>query len=330
MIRVGVAGWDYPDWAGIVYPSPLPRGFDRLSFLAGFFDAIEINVTFYRQIDPKTSASWVERVQSNRAFLFTAKLYQVLTHARTSSLSVGRRAEAARSRTRARSGAGAGDLPGQARIYLEGIRPLSESGRLRAVLMQFPHAFHDTTGNREHLALLVELLPGLPLVAEFRHRSWDNEGALSFLRSLGVGFCNIDQPELGSTLRPSEHVTSPVAYIRLHGRNARSWFGRERGESLPERPAGSARYDYFYSMAELQPWAERARRMSAGAEEVFIIANNHYRGKGPANAFMLKGALGAGRVRAPADLVAAYPDLQKVAEPVESRAVRRPRQGRLF
>jgi len=331
MIRVGVAGWDYPDWAGILYPSPLPKGFDRLSFLAGFFDAIEINVTFYRQIEPRTCASWVERIPSNLPFLFTAKLYQVLTHARTSSLSVGRGAEAARSRDQARSGdRAADDLQGEARAYLEGIRPLSESGRLRAVLMQFPHAFHDTTGNRAHLALLAEILPGLPLVAEFRHRSWDNEGALAFLKSLGVGFCNIDQPELGSTLRPSEHVTSPVAYIRLHGRNARSWFGRERGESLPERPAGSARYDYFYSMAELQPWVERARRMSAGAEEVFIIANNHYRGKGPANAFMLKSALGARPVRAPADLVAAYPDLREVAEPVESRAGRRPRQGRLF
>ena len=64
MIRVGVAGWDYPDWAGIVYPSPLPRGFDRLSYLAGLLDAVEINVTFYRPIDPKTSRSWVTRVPS--------------------------------------------------------------------------------------------------------------------------------------------------------------------------------------------------------------------------------------------------------------------------
>lgn len=329
MIRVGVAGWDYPDWAGIVYPSPLPKGFDRLSFLAGFFDVIEINVTFYRQIDPKTCASWVDRVPSNHPFLFTAKLYQVLTHARTSSIAVG--ADAARPRDPERAGGrAADDLALAARIYLEGIRPLSESGRLRAVLMQFPHAFHDTKGNREHLAVLVEILPGLPLVAEFRHRSWDNVGALGFLKSLGVGFCNIDQPALGSTLPPTEHVTSPTAYIRLHGRNARNWFGRKGGEAPPERRAGSARYDYFYSMAELQPWVERARRMSEGAEEVFIIANNHYRGKGPANAFMLKSALDARRVRAPADLVTAYPDLQKIAEPVESRAVRRPRQGRLF
>src|SRR5262245_51991694 len=145
MIRVGVAGWDYPDWAGIVYPSPLPRGFDRLSFLAGFFDAIEINVTFYRQIDPKTSASWVDRTPSDRPFLFTAKLHQVLTHARTSSVSVRRPAESARSRKPARSGErAADDLPGAARAYLEGIRPLSESRRLATVLMQFPHAFHDT------------------------------------------------------------------------------------------------------------------------------------------------------------------------------------------
>ena len=52
MIRVGVAGWDYPDWEGTVYPSPHPRSFDRLAYLASIFDVIEINATFYRQPDP--------------------------------------------------------------------------------------------------------------------------------------------------------------------------------------------------------------------------------------------------------------------------------------
>jgi uncharacterized protein YecE (DUF72 family) len=243
--------------------------------------------------------------------MFTAKLYQALTHARTSTGT---------------------DLWSSARTYLEGIGPLLDSGRLGAVLMQFPHAFHDEPGSRRHLALLAEMLPGLPLVAEFRHRSWDNEGATEFLKSLGVGFCSIDQPALGSTLPPTEHVTSRVAYIRLHGRNAANWFARRGRAAEPAtgREAGSARYDYYYSPAELQPWVDRARRMAERAEEVFIIANNHYRGKGPANTLMVKSALVSRRVRVPADLVAAYRDLKDVAEPVEVRAARRPRQGRLF
>jgi uncharacterized protein YecE (DUF72 family) len=308
MIRVGVAGWDYPDWAGIVYPSPRPRRFDRLSYLAGFLDAVEINVTFYRPIDPKTSRSWVTRVPSGSSFLFTAKLYQAFTHATSI------------------------DLDPEARTFRAGVDPLLQSGRLGAVLMQFPHAFHDRKDNRAHLSRVVESLSGLPLVAEFRHRSWDNAEALTFLKDHGVGFCNIDQPALGSTLPPTAHVTSRIAYARLHGRNAANWFSRAgaRTGTPAARGTGSARYDYLYSMEELLPWVERVTRLAGSAEEVFVIANNHYRGKGPANALMLKRALTGHRVQAPAGLIAAYPELAEAADPVRPTARDASKQGRLF
>jgi len=334
VIRVGVAGWDYRDWAGIVYPSPLPRGFDRLAFLADFFDVVEINVTFYRQVDPRTAASWGDRAPTGPSFLFTAKLYQALTHGGTSPRAL-RTSTGAAGTSGTPSPAeriGDVDLRAEARIYLAGIDPLRRSGRLGAVLMQFPHAFHDRPDSRRHLARLVGLLPGLPLVAEFRHRSWDNDGALDFLRELGVGFCNIDQPSLGSTLAPTEHVTSLIAYVRLHGRNAGTWFARKEkaGAPVAGQEAGSARYDYLYSMPELVPWVDRARRMAERAEEVFIIANNHYRGKGPANAVMMKSALASRRVRAPAGLIAGFADLKDAADPVEVHAGKTPKQGRLF
>src|SRR2546422_7384800 len=60
------------------------------------------------------------------------------------------------------------------------------------------------------------------------------------------------------------------------------------------RPPRSTLFPYTTlfrsSMAELLPWVDRARRMEERAEEVFVIANNHYRGKGPANALMVKSA----------------------------------------
>jgi uncharacterized protein YecE (DUF72 family) len=83
-------------------------------------------------------------------------------------------------------------------------------------------------------------------------------------------------------------------------------------------------------MEELRPWVERIRSIAAGAEEVFVIANNHYRGKGPANALMIKSTLSKRSVKAPAGLVAAYTDLKRMAEPVEAPPVRSPRQGKLF
>ena len=304
MIRVGVAGWDYPDWEGIVYPSPAPRGFDRLAFLARYLDVIELNVTFYRQPDPAAARSWVKRVGPFPTFRFTAKLFRAFTHPHWRA---------------GREPAGPVILDREAEIYLHGIAPLRDAGRLGAVLAQFPQYFQDREENRDHLRMLCTLLPGLPLVAELRHRSWGHEEALRFLNDIGIGFCNLDQPAIGSTLRPTGHVTSPRAYIRLHGRNVKDWF--RKGATT------AARYDYLYTMQELQPWIERAGRLEERAEEVFIIANNHYRGKAPANALMIKAALQRTKVAAPAALVAAYRDL-------EGRAVAektgRPGQPRLF
>ena len=80
MIRVGTAGWHYEDWNGTVYPRPRPRGFDPLETLSHLFDAIEINVTFYRVPDPSMTRTWVRRVASNPDFRFTAKLFRDLTH----------------------------------------------------------------------------------------------------------------------------------------------------------------------------------------------------------------------------------------------------------
>jgi uncharacterized protein YecE (DUF72 family) len=298
MLRFGVAGWDYGDWEGVVYPDPHPRGFDRLEFLAAYLEAVEINVTFYRQPDAAACAGWARRVTSHPDFRFTAKLFRGLTHHERDDPAA---------------------LDDEAARYREGIRPLVDSGRLGAVLVQFPHRFHNDATAHAHLAHVARRLEGLPLVAEFRHRSWDHEEALRFLHGLGIGFCNIDQPPVGGTLRPTGHVTAKVAYIRLHGRNADHWF---RGDG----PA-HARYDYLYSEDELRPWCERALRLADRAEEVFVIANNHYRGKGPANALMLKAMASQSRVAAPAALVRTYRGLSAHARADERG---RPAQGRLF
>ena len=306
MIRTGVAGWDYPDWEGLVYPRPAPKGFDRLRFLAEHLETIEINVTFYRQPDADAAASWARRVADRPGFRFTAKLFRDFTHVEPGLVGS---TDPARLEEEERLAA----------AYLAGIAPLAAAGVLGAVLIQFPHRFHDRPESRRHLERLAGLFPGLPLVAELRHRSWGHDEALQFLHRLDVGFCNIDQPALPTTLRPTGHVTSRVGYIRLHGRNAAVWF------AAGENAAG--RYDYLYSDEELRPWVERARRMADRAEEVFVIANNHYRGKAPANALMFRAMLEERKVPAPAALVRTHRVLQPFTT---APPTRRPAQGRLF
>src|SRR6058998_3670002 len=129
-LRVGPAGWSYPDWAGYVYPSRRPKGFHEATYLAEFFDTIEINTSFYAPLKPEIAKQWVERVAANRNFLFTAKLWQRFTHDQAGSAE-------------------------DEKLVRAGFEPLREAGKLGAVLLQFPFSFHRT---RETTAYLLKLL----------------------------------------------------------------------------------------------------------------------------------------------------------------------------
>jgi uncharacterized protein YecE (DUF72 family) len=82
VIRIGPAGWKYKDWEGVVYPKPKPRGFDELTYLSGYFDAIEINTSYYGPPRPETAKKWLESVGENKSFRFSAKLFHSFTHER--------------------------------------------------------------------------------------------------------------------------------------------------------------------------------------------------------------------------------------------------------
>jgi uncharacterized protein YecE (DUF72 family) len=124
-----------------------------------------------------------------------------------------------------------------------------------------------------------------------------------------VGFCNIDQPLLGRSLAPTEHVTSGVGYVRLHGRNYEHWF--ESGFDSDNR---NDRYNYLYKPAELQKWKEKIEVIAHRAESTYVIANNHFQAKAAVNALELKHLLGGAKVRAPESLVRNYPELKDMSE----------------
>ena len=283
-IRVGPAGWSYEDWAGIVYPARRPREFHEATYLAEFFDTIELNVTFYRPVTAAMARGWLSKVAANPRFLFTAKLWQQLTHER--------------------------ELTAE---NIHAVRPaleaLADAGKLGAVLAQFPWSFKNTEENRDYLERLVERFRDLPVVVEVRHASWNERGFYEWLAERGVGFCNIDQPVIGRSLAPSGRATAPAGYVRLHGRNYEEWFRESQDAS------GAERYNYLYSVEELMPWAERIRQVAEGAEQTFVITNNHFHGKAVTNALQLIHLLTGRRVKAPRPLVARYPELETIAAP---------------
>jgi uncharacterized protein YecE (DUF72 family) len=109
------------------------------------------------------------------------------------------------------------------------------------------------------------------------------EPTFDLLRSLGLGFANVDLPPLPHLPGPSEVITTQTGYVRLHGRNEVTWWNQEKGGD---------RYDYLYSAQELEPWAERIERLAEQAEITFVFANNCHLGQSVVNALQLGQRLG--------------------------------------
>lgn len=97
-----------------------------------------------------------------------------------------------------------------------------------------------------------------------------NQGTLDLLRSLGLGFCCVDEPRLRGLLPPLAVATGPVAYVRFHGRNAAKWYNHAQAWE---------RYDYTYSAAKLREWTPKLRQLDAAAAHTLVYFNNHYVGQ---------------------------------------------------
>jgi uncharacterized protein YecE (DUF72 family) len=108
-------------------------------------------------------------------------------------------------------------------------------------------------------------------------------------------------------VKPSDEVTSNIGYVRLHGRRYDQWFEPEKS---------SDRYDYLYSGEELQGWKGKIETVAKKAQVTFVVANNHFQGKAPANALELRSMITGEKVKAPETLVKTYPRLEAIAEVV--------------
>jgi uncharacterized protein YecE (DUF72 family) len=300
-IYVGIAGWSYKDWEGIVYPEQLKRTQHPVEYLAQYFDLIEINTSFYGHIKPEIGKLWCRKAAAvNPGFQFTAKLNRTFTH---SPLAVVESTSAATIKPN----------PEDEKLAKEGLDSVAGEGRLGALLLQFPISFKNTNANRDYLEELLLRFKEYPLAVEVRHASWNNEGILRYFGQKEVSFVNIDQPRLGKSLSGTAHVTAPLAYVRLHGRNYDQWFESDRSED---------RYNYLYTASELVPWKNRIEKLANQAAVTFVVANNHFQGKAAVNAIQLKHMISGRPVKVPGILVGHYPaELEPITETVSPRLV---------
>jgi len=252
-VRVGTSGYHFRDWVGPVYPKGLPSR-EFLAYYARMFDCVEVNTSFYRIPGRELFEGMLRKVPDG--FTFVVKTPKEMTHRRR-------------------------EFDGAIEPFLAGIEPLQTAGRLGGLLAQFPYAFRPTAAAVDHLERLARALggTGTPINVEFRHEDWYREELFDHLRALGLGFVNVDLPRLSKLPKPSNVVTSPIAYYRLHGRNAEMWWNH---------PTPSHRYDYSYDDDALRSWTDRIEEARDRADVAFVFTNNCRMGASVVDALRMK------------------------------------------
>src|SRR5262249_53346873 len=142
-LRIGPAGFSYPDWVGPVFSPSQARGEVALAALSRWLDLVEINASHYRVPVPAVATTWLRATAATPGFHFTAKLHRGYTHGDPTPTTEEHRAM---------------------RAFLEA---LAADGRLDAVLAQFPPSFRFGDRTLAYVRRLATHFEGFRLAAEF-------------------------------------------------------------------------------------------------------------------------------------------------------------------
>ncbi|WP_139490691.1 DUF72 domain-containing protein [Brevibacillus dissolubilis] len=267
-IHIGVCGWGDHD---TLYTQGVSAR-DKLSVYASHFPIVEIDSSFYAILPQKNYESWVKATPD--AFRFIVKPHQVLTGHQRNPMEKEKRAE----------------LFVQ---FEESIQPLVRSGKLQALLFQFPPWFDCQRDHVLYVKYCVQTYAKYPIAVEFRHQSWFlpsyKQKTLEFLADIGATHVVCDEPQAGTGSVPivPEVTNESLSLIRFHGRNVSGW--RDAGQAANWR---DVRYLYRYSDDELSEWVPRIQSLAEEAKQVFVLFNNNSGGDAADNAKRLMQMLG--------------------------------------
>ncbi len=253
-IHIGTSGYSFDDWIGPFYPPGIQRN-RMLDEYVRHFGVVEINSSYYR-IPGANMFARMER-KTPDGFEFIVKLYKGMTH----------------------------DIEDDADMYtmfVSAVEPLKCAGKFGGYLAQFPWRFRKGDREMRHILELRKRLGDDPFFVEFRHDSWIGRETFEFLREHEVGYCSVDEPGLKGLVPPVAVATTDTAYVRLHGRNTKNWWGR-----------GGDRYDYDYNASELGEWAEKLVKLETRAKRVYAFFNNCHAGHAARNAEIMVEMLGS-------------------------------------
>lgn len=158
----------------------------RLAFVAGMFNAAEVNGSHYTQIRPETYASWAAQTPDD--FRFAVKGHRFVTHYK---------------RLR-----GCADSIVRLRDQAAGL-----GNKLAAVLWQLPAHLTAERARLDEFLRDLRRWDGVPHVIEFRHRSWFTAEVERRLADADVASCLSDAPDFPLW----EATPTGLVYVRLHG-----------------------------------------------------------------------------------------------------------------
>ena len=261
-----------------------------------------MNSTFYGQPRAEVTRAWAARTPPR--FEFSIKLYQQFTHPRMFKERLAGALPGGGAREPALLDALARPNDADIDVFRRGIDPLASSGRLGALLAQFPASFKDSPASRDYLAGLLRAFAGYPLAVELRHKTWSDRigDTLTLLNTFGAAWVQIDEPKFRFSIRQNylPNVRG-FYYMRLHGRNAGQWWQHEKSED---------RYNYLYSAGELKEFTDTADAARQLVKKLYLYTNNHFSAKSVANAAMIKQQLGEPIVgEYSSEFLARYPEL---------------------
>ena len=301
-IRIGTCSWADEALSKYFYPPGTPSA-ERLPYYAEHFDTVEVDSTFYRLPVPEMVERWAERTPDD--FVIHVKAFGIMTRhpVKLEQLPTDLRDEAPT------DDKGRVERPPREfraevfRRFREALEPLRSAGKLGGILMQFAPYVVPREASIDYLEWAREQLGDDDMLVEFRHRSWyeddQREETLALLERIGATHVVVDAPQVDAKNVPPTvlAVTSPMTYVRFHGRNAETW--NVRGRSAAER------FDYLYSDEELREWVQPLQELAGQTEQAFALFNNNNRSpsgdggfvaQASTNAFMLRKLLAEAEV----------------------------------
>lgn len=279
-ILIGVASWTDPSMTapGVFYPDRVTSPEARLRFYASRFPLVEADSTYYAIPARRMAELWRDRTPDG--FVFDIKAHALMT---------GQPSEVSRlpkelrdslpKELRGKDRVYAADLPDDVRdavwrAFLSALEPLRDSGKVGAILMQYPKWVGPSRANAAILEDARRRLEGWPVAVEFRNRLWFDdrlrERTLGLLRRNELAYVAVDSPPgFASSVPPIAEATSnTLAIVRFHGRNTDTWEAKVKQVSQ--------RFRYLYDEQQLKEWLPMIRAISEQTEEVHLVFNNCY------------------------------------------------------